>query len=76
MSLFSFKHKGLNGFVKKMETLNLMGKVMLIIPDTRVRVYSSAGIANVHRQDMIMDDWRLIRLWRGLKLPCYGSPDG
>lgn len=59
LSLFSFNYFGLTGFATETETLSLMGKVMLIIPDTKMRVYSSAGASNVHRQDMIVDDWRL-----------------
>ena len=59
LSLFSFTYEGLTGFSTDTETLSIMGKIMLIIPDTKMRVYSSAGIANVHRQDMIVDDWRL-----------------
>jgi hypothetical protein len=58
-SLFSFTNNGLTGFTTNTEALSLMGKVMLIVPNTKMRVYSSAGIANVHRQDMIVDDWRL-----------------
>ena len=32
---------------------------MLIIPNTQMRFYSSAGAANVHREDMIVDEWRV-----------------
>lgn len=60
LSLFSFNNNGLTGFATDTETLSLMGKVMLIIPNTtKMRLYSSAGVANVHRQDIIVDDWRL-----------------
>jgi hypothetical protein len=59
LSLFSFNNNELTAFETNTETLSLMGKIMLIIPNTPVRVYSSAGVSNVHRQDMIIDDWRL-----------------
>ncbi|MCL9683476.1 outer membrane beta-barrel protein [Legionella maioricensis] len=58
-SLFSFNHNGLTKFTTNTEVLSLMGKVMLIIPDTKMRLYSSAGAANLHREDMVVDDWRL-----------------
>jgi hypothetical protein len=32
---------------------------MLIIPNSNFRVFSSAGVTKLHRQDIIMDDWRL-----------------
>ena len=58
-SLFSFNYDGLTRFHTKTETLSLMGKVMLILPDTKIRLFSSAGLANIHRQDMIVDDWNV-----------------
>ncbi len=58
-SLFSFNYNGLTRFTTNTEVLSLMGKVMLIIPNTKMRLYSSAGAANLHREDMIVDDWRL-----------------
>lgn len=58
-SLFSFNNNGSIKFSTDTESLSLMGKVMLIIPQTKMRVYSSAGVANVHREDMIVDDWRV-----------------
>jgi len=58
-SLFSFNHEGLEGFNTDTEAFSFMGKVMLVIPNTKMRVYSRAGIANVHREDIVVDDWRL-----------------
>jgi Outer membrane protein beta-barrel domain len=57
-SLFSFDHNGLTQFSTETESLSIMGKVMLFIPNSNVRAYSSAGAAKIHRQDMIIDDWR------------------
>lgn len=59
MSLFSFSNHDLTEFTTQTETANIMGKVMFYIPNTQVRVYSSAGVANVHRKDMLLDDWRV-----------------
>jgi hypothetical protein len=58
-SLFSFNNEGILDFRSKTETLSFMGKVMLYIPKTKVRVYSSAGIASLHRKDFLLDDTRL-----------------
>lgn len=58
-SLFAFNNEGATQFTTSTESLNVMGKVMLIIPKTQIRLYSGAGIANLHREDMIVDDWRV-----------------
>lgn len=59
VSIFSFDHDGSRSFNTQTEAYSVMGKIMLVVPNTDLRVYSSAGIANLHRQDMIMDDWRI-----------------
>lgn len=58
-SLFNFTYNGRTQFNTTTETAGVLAKIMLVIPDTLMRVYSSAGIADIHRQDMIVDDWRL-----------------
>lgn len=58
-SLFAFDNDGLLSFRTHTEAFSLMAKIMLIIPDTAFRIYSSAGAANMHRNDLVMDDWRL-----------------
>ena len=57
-SIFSFNNDGATRLYTDTEALSIMGKVMLVIPKTEIRVYSSAGIANVHRKDIILDQWR------------------
>lgn len=59
MSLFTFNNEGLAGFVTDTETLSLMAKIMLLVPKTKVRFYSGAGLVNIHRQDMVLNEWRL-----------------
>lgn len=59
LSLFSFNNNGALEFTTKTESVHLMGKIMLLIPDTRIRVYSSAGIADVHRSDVLINQWLL-----------------
>jgi hypothetical protein len=59
MSLFSFTNDGLLSFITKTETISFMGKLMILIPNTKIRAYSSAGIAELHRDDNIVDSWRL-----------------
>jgi len=59
MSLFSFNNNGLHVLNTQTETVNLMGKIMLVIPNSKIRVFSSAGIAEVHRKDFLIDQWLL-----------------
>lgn len=54
-SIFTFDNNGASYFTTHTETLSASGKIMLVIPRTRVRVYSSAGIAAIHRWDKISD---------------------
>src|SRR5690348_11384877 len=41
MSLFSFEYQGLTSLSTHTESISLMGKIMLIIPCTDIRAYSS-----------------------------------
>lgn len=59
LSIFTFENAGLDALTTKTESVSLMGKIMLEIPRSEVRVFSSAGIASLYRKDMIVDDWRL-----------------
>jgi len=56
-SLFSFENNGLTYFTSKTETISLMAKIMMFIPLTDVRAYSSLGVAEVHRSDPINEHW-------------------
>lgn len=58
-SLFSFTNDGQTTFMSHTQTLMLMAKLMLFIPHSTLRFYSSAGIANMHRDDLLVNDWRL-----------------
>ncbi len=58
-SSFSFDHNELTSFISETETVSLVGKIMLMIPDTSIRVYSSAGVTRLHRFDLLADRWRL-----------------
>lgn len=58
ISLFSFTHQNSLSFTTKTDSISLMGKIMLQIPRSNFRVYSSAGIASLYRKDLIVDDWR------------------
>lgn len=52
-SMYAFEHNQRVSFNTDTEALSLMAKVMLTIPNTIVRVYSSFGMAGVHRKDEI-----------------------
>ncbi|CDZ77171.1 OmpA-like transmembrane domain protein [Legionella massiliensis] len=58
-SLFSFDHDDNVKLVTKTETLNLMGKILLPILQTPFRVFLSAGVAGIHRDDLLVKDWRV-----------------
>jgi hypothetical protein len=58
-SLFAFDYDGQRDLFTRTETLSAMAKVMLIVPRTVVRVYSSAGVAEVHRWDNMTQSRRL-----------------
>lgn len=59
LSLFSFNNNFEEEYTTRTETVSVMGKIMLVIPNTNIRAYSSAGVADLHRKDMLLDDWRL-----------------
>lgn len=56
-SLFTFEHNGLTEFTTHTEMVSLMGKIMLVIPTTTIRAYSSLGVAELHRNDEVNDQW-------------------
>lgn len=57
-SMFAFEHDENASFHTDTETINLMGKIMLVIPSTTLRLYSSAGIAGIHRDDSLNRQWQ------------------
>jgi hypothetical protein len=59
MSLFSFENNDKLSFLTKTDSLNLMAKVMLSILKTSFKFYSSAGVAGLHRHDLLANHWRL-----------------
>lgn len=59
ISIFTYEHDELTEFVSKTETVSLMGKFMLFIPHTKIKAYSSLGMAALHREDMLLDAWRI-----------------
>lgn len=56
-SIFAFENNGLTTFITKTENFSLMGKIMMFIPCSDIRVYSSLGVAEVHRSDPVKDHW-------------------
>jgi len=58
-SIFTFNSNGLSYFDTHTETVSVMGKIMLIIPRSKLRVYSSFGPAVVHRWDQLDDQQRV-----------------
>ena len=52
-SIFAFEHDGRLIFNTDTKSIDIMAKVMLVIPKTPLRLYSSIGMAEIHRQDEI-----------------------
>lgn len=58
-SLFTFENN-LAGFVTHTQALSFVGKFMIVIPrNTNFRLYSSVGIAGIHRDDLMNNVWKL-----------------
>ncbi len=58
-SLFAFDNDGQTALKTKTDTLSLMAKMMVLIPDSSVRIFSAAGAARIWRKDMLIEDSRL-----------------
>ncbi|MFA5960168.1 MAG: outer membrane beta-barrel protein [Tatlockia sp.] len=58
-SLFSFNNDDKTEFDTHTEAFNLMGKIFMPLTGTYLRFYSSFGVAEVHREDLLINHWRL-----------------
>lgn len=58
-SLFAFEQNGLTTLSTQTQTGSLNAKVMLILPRSNMRVFSSAGAASVIRKDQINETYRI-----------------
>ena len=58
-SLFAFENDGIMDLHTHTETVSLLAKVMLFIPRSAVRLYSSAGVAEIHRWDDMTENRRV-----------------
>lgn len=58
-SLFTFYHEGRTEFNTQTEDVSLSAKIMLPLGCTSLRMYSSVGVAGVHRYDEVADRWRI-----------------
>lgn len=54
-SLFYIYHNHMMTLSTHTDSFSLAAKIMMFIPRTEIRVFSSAGIAAVHRWDMLTD---------------------
>jgi hypothetical protein len=57
-SLFSFYNNDATSFTTETESVSLLAKFMLLLPSTNIRPFSSAGVAGIHRYDMMRNRWR------------------
>lgn len=58
MSLFSFENDEEEEFFTHTESISLMGKIMAPIGSTPIKIYSSAGVARIHRTDKLLNAQR------------------
>lgn len=56
-SLFAFENDGTIQLSSDTETVSLMGKILLTLPRTKLRAYSSIGVGWIHRKDWLTDLW-------------------
>ncbi|MCH9716301.1 MAG: outer membrane beta-barrel protein [Gammaproteobacteria bacterium] len=56
-SLFAFENGGQIQLSTSTQTASLMAKIMLSIPNTLTRAYSSVGVGWIHRKDSINNIW-------------------
>ncbi len=59
ISIFSHSNHGLTSFTTQTEATTLTAKIMLIVPKTKLRAYSSFGAANVRRKDFLFNNWHI-----------------
>jgi len=57
-SLFTFYHDERTEFSTQTESVSIVAKLMLPIPHTSFRAYSSVGVAGVPRFDEVANSWR------------------
>ncbi len=57
-SIFAFENDGLRLLRTDTATISVMAKVMLAIPNTALRLYSSFGAAEIHRWDDMTENRR------------------
>lgn len=57
-SIFTFEHDGDTLFKTQTQVLSFSGRLMLEIPHTLMRGYSSVGLAMLQRKDIITNSWR------------------
>jgi len=59
LSIFSFDHNNTTELSSQTEMINLMAKLMLEIPNSGLRLFSSAGVADIHRKDILLNEWHV-----------------
>jgi hypothetical protein len=57
VSLYSFENGEKTTLSTETEVVSIMAKLMVDIGDTSARIFSSIGIADTHRADILSDTW-------------------
>lgn len=58
-SFFAFEQDGMTELRTHTQTASLIAKIMLVLPNTSMRLFSGAGVASVWRKDDINTDYRI-----------------
>lgn len=56
LSLFTFQNDGQTMLKTKTDKISFIAKIMLQLPNINARIFSAAGVARIHRRDMLFDD--------------------
>ena len=64
-SFFAFENEGQTELSTQTEAVSLMAKIMVAVPHTVFRAYSSVGVGWIHRDDVINNMW--------LAVPSFGA---
>ena len=59
-SLFAFDNNDRTLFKSYTQQAALMAKIMARFLETNVHIYSSAGVADCHREDEILNQWQIL----------------
>jgi len=58
-SMFAFEHDDRLSFTTTTNSIDVMAKIMLVIPKTTLRLFSGIGVAKIYREDEIANHFQI-----------------